>query len=149
MSVKSLQYDEKKDLELGPVHRIQEGVINDAVFGEVGEDGPNYRAVSSVSGLFYRNTSRCIYSTLWKISLGRILTRWIQVGWKGGAALMLKTQIGLGVLSIPAAFDTLHVVLQDGFYRFLPVSGFFSIEELDPIIRARWTKEAAILCNET
>jgi amino acid permease len=33
-----------------------------------------------------------------------------QVGWKGTAALMMKTQIGLGVLSIPAAFDTLGLI---------------------------------------
>ncbi|KAH7171262.1 transmembrane amino acid transporter protein-domain-containing protein [Dactylonectria macrodidyma] len=32
------------------------------------------------------------------------------VGWLGTVALMLKTQIGLGVLSIPAAFDTLGIV---------------------------------------
>ncbi|KAI2787960.1 hypothetical protein POX_f08342 [Penicillium oxalicum] len=48
----------------------------DAVFGEITEDGPNYRAV----------------------------------GWKGTAVLMMKTQIGLGVLSIPVAFDALGVV---------------------------------------
>ncbi|KAG8624754.1 hypothetical protein KVT40_007821 [Elsinoe batatas] len=32
------------------------------------------------------------------------------VGWLGTVALMMKTQIGLGVLSIPAVFDTLGVV---------------------------------------
>lgn len=32
------------------------------------------------------------------------------VGWLGTAALMMKTQLGLGVLSIPAAFDTLGIV---------------------------------------
>ncbi|KAF7715060.1 Uncharacterized protein PECH_003530 [Penicillium ucsense] len=48
----------------------------DAVFGEITEDGPNYRAV----------------------------------GWKGTAVLMMKTQIGLGVLSIPIAFDALGVI---------------------------------------
>ncbi|KAH6975429.1 putative amino acid transporter [Ilyonectria sp. MPI-CAGE-AT-0026] len=32
------------------------------------------------------------------------------VGWLGTAALMMKTQIGLGVLSIPSAFDTLGIV---------------------------------------
>ncbi|KAI5927346.1 putative amino acid transporter [Camillea tinctor] len=49
---------------------------HDAVFGEITEDGPNYR----------------------------------NVGWLGTVALMMKTQIGLGVLSIPAAFDTLGIV---------------------------------------
>ncbi|KAH8700209.1 putative amino acid transporter [Talaromyces proteolyticus] len=32
------------------------------------------------------------------------------VGWIGTVALMMKTQIGLGVLSIPSAFDTLGLV---------------------------------------
>ncbi|ODM19076.1 hypothetical protein SI65_05693 [Aspergillus cristatus] len=48
----------------------------DAVFGEITEDGPNYR----------------------------------NVGFLGTVALMMKTQIGLGVLSIPAAFDALGLV---------------------------------------
>lgn len=34
----------------------------------------------------------------------------MQVGWLGTVALMMKTQIGLGVLSIPAVFDTLGMV---------------------------------------
>ncbi|KAF4548475.1 Transmembrane amino acid transporter-like protein 10 [Elsinoe fawcettii] len=50
--------------------------MHDAVFGDLTESGPNYRAV----------------------------------GWLGTVALMMKTQIGLGVLSIPAVFDTLGVV---------------------------------------
>ncbi|KAF2716484.1 amino acid transporter [Polychaeton citri CBS 116435] len=49
---------------------------HDAVFGEMSEDGPNYR----------------------------------NVGWIGTVALMMKTQIGLGVLSIPKVFDTLGLV---------------------------------------
>ncbi|KAJ5931052.1 hypothetical protein N7466_006545, partial [Penicillium verhagenii] len=48
----------------------------DAVFGDMTEEGPNYR----------------------------------NVGWLGTAALMMKTQIGLGVLSIPANFDTLGLI---------------------------------------
>ncbi|KAF9739246.1 hypothetical protein PMIN06_005272 [Paraphaeosphaeria minitans] len=48
----------------------------DAVFGELTEEGPNYRAV----------------------------------GWKGAVVLMLKTQIGLGVLSIPEVFDVLGLI---------------------------------------
>ncbi|KAE8373869.1 transmembrane amino acid transporter protein-domain-containing protein [Aspergillus bertholletiae] len=48
----------------------------DAVFGEITEEGPNYR----------------------------------NVGWLGTSALMMKTQIGLGVLSIPLAFDTLGLI---------------------------------------
>lgn len=34
----------------------------------------------------------------------------MKVGWKGTAVLMLKTQIGLGVLSIPAVFHSLGLV---------------------------------------
>ncbi|WWC57926.1 uncharacterized protein I303_100461 [Kwoniella dejecticola CBS 10117] len=49
---------------------------HDAVFGDVGDDGPNYR----------------------------------NVGWIATIAIMLKTMIGLGVLSIPAAFDTLGLI---------------------------------------
>jgi hypothetical protein len=33
-----------------------------------------------------------------------------QVGWLGTAILMVKTQIGLGVLSIPAVLDTLGLI---------------------------------------
>lgn len=34
----------------------------------------------------------------------------VQVGWLGTSVLMMKTQIGLGVLSIPVAFDALGIV---------------------------------------
>ncbi|TKX19990.1 hypothetical protein C1H76_7874 [Elsinoe australis] len=34
----------------------------------------------------------------------------VWVGWLGTVALMMKTQIGLGVLSIPAVFDTLGLI---------------------------------------
>ncbi|CAI7667037.1 hypothetical protein PCG10_001893 [Penicillium crustosum] len=54
----------------------EENITHDPVFGEVTEDGPNYR----------------------------------NVGWLGTVALMMKTQIGLGVLSIPSVFDTLGMV---------------------------------------
>lgn len=55
---------------------VRSTVNNDAVFGEITEDGPNYR----------------------------------NVGWIGSIALMMKTQIGLGVLSIPAVFDALGLI---------------------------------------
>ncbi|KAI0601572.1 putative amino acid transporter [Biscogniauxia sp. FL1348] len=58
------------DVKDGTVH------AHDAVFGEITDDGPNYR----------------------------------DVGWRGTVALMMKTQIGLGVLSIPSAFNTLGIV---------------------------------------
>ncbi|KAL4911131.1 hypothetical protein BDW74DRAFT_164750 [Aspergillus multicolor] len=54
----------------------QEPPSHDVVFGEITEDGPNYR------------------------NLGLI----------GTVILMMKTQIGLGVLAIPSAFDTLGMV---------------------------------------
>lgn len=50
--------------------------ISDDVFGEITEEGPNYR----------------------------------DVGWMGTVVIMIKTQIGLGVLSIPSAFDALGLV---------------------------------------
>ncbi|KAL1655575.1 hypothetical protein SLS61_001596 [Didymella pomorum] len=50
--------------------------ISDEVFGEITENGPNYR----------------------------------DVGWMGTVVVMIKTQIGLGVLSIPAAFDALGLI---------------------------------------
>lgn len=66
------------DLDTYPSHvdSHRRGSIQDAVFGEITEDGPNYR----------------------------------DVGWIGTVALMMKTQIGLGVLSIPAVFDTLGMI---------------------------------------
>ncbi|CAG7943506.1 unnamed protein product [Penicillium salamii] len=51
-------------------------LTDDAVFGIISEDGPNYR----------------------------------NLGWMGTSILMMKTQIGLGVLSIPSAFDALGLV---------------------------------------
>lgn len=38
------------------------------------------------------------------------LTIFLQVGWIGTVALLMKTMIGLGVLSIPSAFDTLGLI---------------------------------------
>ncbi|KAH8728865.1 transmembrane amino acid transporter protein-domain-containing protein [Phaeosphaeriaceae sp. PMI808] len=69
------------DHVLKPTTTVEEGTarrasISDEVFGEITEDGPNYRAL----------------------------------GWKGTTVLMLKTQIGLGVLSIPQAFHTLGLI---------------------------------------
>ncbi|KAH0137868.1 hypothetical protein KCU67_g15634, partial [Aureobasidium melanogenum] len=67
-------------LSLTYSHNVGQVVIldphHDAVFGDIGEGGPNYR----------------------------------DVGWLGTVALMMKTQIGLGVLSIPAVFDVLGMI---------------------------------------
>ncbi|KAM5349168.1 hypothetical protein ACJ41O_008991 [Fusarium nematophilum] len=80
---KDLKRDSDQDVEDGALKRVpsQQGqvedtIAHDAVFGDITEDGPNYRAV----------------------------------GWIGTVALMMKTQVGLGVLSIPAVFDTLGIV---------------------------------------
>ncbi|KAL4878166.1 transmembrane amino acid transporter protein-domain-containing protein [Aspergillus karnatakaensis] len=62
------------DIEVGKV--TTDETLYDPVFGELTEDGPNYRAV----------------------------------GWIGTVGLMLKTQIGLGVLSVPATFDKVGIV---------------------------------------
>ncbi|KAH8430260.1 uncharacterized protein LDX57_007929 [Aspergillus melleus] len=51
-------------------------IAEDAVFGEITEEGPNYR----------------------------------DVGWLGTVALMMKTQFGLGVLSIPQVFNALGLI---------------------------------------
>ncbi|KAJ5702183.1 hypothetical protein N7488_009731 [Penicillium malachiteum] len=71
--------DKKQDEALSPtpsnVGQVTD-YAHDAVFGEITEEGPNYR----------------------------------NVGWLGTAVLMMKTQIGLGVLSIPVAFDSLGIV---------------------------------------
>ncbi|KAJ9112090.1 hypothetical protein QFC22_006390 [Naganishia vaughanmartiniae] len=50
--------------------------IEDAVFGAIGEDGPNYR----------------------------------NLGWTGACIVMIKVQVGLGVLSLPATLHTLGLV---------------------------------------
>jgi len=73
--------DLKRDLEndqpgLTNTPSIAGAQVHDDVFGDITDEGPNYRAV----------------------------------GWIGTVALMMKTQIGLGVLSIPAVFDVLGIV---------------------------------------
>ena len=55
---------------------LETGGQQDAVFGTVDDDGPNYRNLS----------------------------------WKGATFLMMKTQIGIGVLTIPKTFDTLGLI---------------------------------------
>ncbi|KAH8712064.1 transmembrane amino acid transporter protein-domain-containing protein [Phaeosphaeriaceae sp. PMI808] len=78
---KKLEEGNDIDHALNPTTTVGEGTarrtsISDEVFGEISEDGPNYRAV----------------------------------GWKGTTILMLKTQIGLGVLSIPKVFHVLGLI---------------------------------------
>lgn len=65
------------DEELVGVPSRGDGEIQDAVFGNVDEEGgPNY----------------------------------LSVGWLGASVLMMKTEVGLGVLSIPEAFDILGMI---------------------------------------
>ncbi|KND88279.1 N amino acid transport system protein [Tolypocladium ophioglossoides CBS 100239] len=59
---------------------VVEDAQHDAVFGEIRQGGPNYRNAR------------------------------LQVGWLGTAGLMMKAQIGLGVLSFPSVFDTLGMI---------------------------------------
>lgn len=48
------------------------------------------------------------------------MTDTVQVGWVGATALMTKTQVGIGVLSIPKAFDILGLV--PGIFTLLAVA---------------------------
>lgn len=68
--------------------------VVDDIFGEIKEGGPNYRNVSSNFTRTIGNICFCL------------LIRF-KVGWLGTSVLMIKTQIGLGVLSIPSVLDTL------------------------------------------
>ncbi|KAJ5593885.1 amino acid transporter [Penicillium hispanicum] len=73
--------EKKENDNLSPVpsqtgHGEGQAFSHDAVFGEITEEGPDYRSL----------------------------------GWVGTSALMMKCQIGLGVLSIPVAFDSLGIV---------------------------------------
>ncbi|KAL1304362.1 hypothetical protein AAFC00_003366 [Neodothiora populina] len=69
-------FDDDDVVDYDKTSQQSNDVVRDAVFGELNEDGPNYR----------------------------------DVGWLGTTALMLKTNLGLGVLSIPAIFDTLGMI---------------------------------------
>ncbi|KAM0548854.1 hypothetical protein ACHAPJ_009710 [Fusarium lateritium] len=72
--------DDPEQLVASPSHldkpQHESPTSYDEVFGEITEDGPDYRSV----------------------------------GLLGTAGLMMKTQIGLGVLSIPATFDALGLI---------------------------------------
>jgi hypothetical protein len=72
---------------------VSKDIQHDAVFGDITEDGPNYRNVRP--------------STSKLLSFANIFSK---VGWLGTAVLMIKTQIALGVLSIPSVFHTLGLI---------------------------------------
>lgn len=68
---------ETKSHGQGDVEDLNKTPTNhDAVFGEINEDGPNYK----------------------------------DVGWMGTVVIMMKCQIGLGVLGIPSVLHTLGLV---------------------------------------
>ncbi|KAB8079290.1 transmembrane amino acid transporter protein-domain-containing protein [Aspergillus leporis] len=67
---------EKLNIESADKDRVYQDPKHDPVFGEISEEGPNYR----------------------------------NVGFLGTVILMMKTQIGLGVLSIPTAFHVLGMI---------------------------------------
>ncbi|KAL3492141.1 transmembrane amino acid transporter protein-domain-containing protein [Aspergillus germanicus] len=68
--------EQRLDEDMKKTETEDHAVAQDAVFGEITEEGPNYR----------------------------------NVGWIGTVALMMKTQFGLGVLSLPQIFDSLGLI---------------------------------------
>lgn len=64
------------DEELAGVESNKNGEVQDEVFGNVEEGGPNFRSVS----------------------------------WMGASVLMMKSEMGIGILSIPQAFGTLGLI---------------------------------------
>lgn len=74
----------------------QDVITEDAVFGTITTDGPNYRNVRAPL-----LSSRQSFQKLMHV---------MKIGWLGTSVLMMKAQIGLGVLSLPAAFNTLGLI---------------------------------------
>lgn len=98
MSIHSTDKDDHsppKD-HLEDVEKPAQSATYDDVFGEISEQGPNYRNVSVFGGYFVIRVN--------------VVLNIVQVGVYGTIALLMKTQVGLGVLSIPSAFDTLGMV---------------------------------------
>jgi hypothetical protein len=73
-----VDYEDANDARayLADADELEAAVQGDAVFGEINEEGPNYKNVSLL----------------------------------GTVMLMVKAQIGLGVLSIPSVFQALGLV---------------------------------------
>lgn len=93
-SVRAYEAD-AAELEAAVAGTMAAGGDADAVFGEISEGGPNYRAVG------------------WKCeSLVRAVGDLALMIWGGvaTAVLLFKTQIGLGVLSVPSVLATLGIV---------------------------------------
>lgn len=77
---------------LGEVLPVKESHF-DPVFGETNDIGPNYRNVRVQLYPFHYHISN-----------------WYQLGWVGTIVLMVKAQVGLGVLSVPAVFDSVGMI---------------------------------------
>ena len=82
-------FSSSNESEIGVIER-------DAVFGTIHDKGPNYRNVGTIT----------IYPFKPLYGAERIN----QVGFLGTIALMIKTQFGLGVLTIPDVFNTLGMI---------------------------------------
>lgn len=82
-------YQEKPttDEEMAAVRSKSEGEVQDAVFGNAEEGGPDFRSVT----------------------------------WLGASVLMMKSEMGIGILSIPDAFGTLGLI--PGVIILLVISG--------------------------
>ncbi|KAJ5433661.1 uncharacterized protein N7458_012817 [Penicillium daleae] len=78
--------------QVGEIHDAEKYMHHDAVFGDMGEGGPNYRNVRIEHNIVTTT------SDLFKL------------GWIGTAVLMTKTQIGLGVLGIPSVLNTVGLI---------------------------------------
>lgn len=80
--------------------------ITDPVFGDLHEGGPDYRNVHLPRHTRVREADH--------------VTDVVQVGWVNATFLMIKTQVGIGILSIPRAFDILGLV--PGIFTLLAVT---------------------------
>lgn len=89
-----------------PTEAVAVVVLHDQVFGLVGQGGPNYRNVITVPALpLYREAVKVVFR------LRQLKQSFAsQVGWVASAVLMLKCQLGLGILSIPASLNTLGLI---------------------------------------
>lgn len=96
--------DDNDNLEAGELYGVKTNPNppTDAVFGEISEDGPNFKSVG-VFQYWLVMILVCVVCMTDTLSLH-------QLGWIGGAGLMTKSSIGLGVLSIPTVFDTLGLI---------------------------------------
>ncbi|CAH0032684.1 unnamed protein product [Clonostachys rhizophaga] len=100
-------------------------IVHDPVFGEISEDGPDYRNVS----FSWEHFHMCLTD----IHLG-------------SAILMMKIQIGLGVLALPAAFNDVGpipgVILLSVVGGILRHREFYGIDDAVQLMFGRVAREA-------